>query len=398
MVAGKWEKGRGKVEAFWNEVVRVWENGAFGVDMDKILIALGVFVAFVVLRGLFSRFILSILHRMAKRTANTVDDEVVIALEPPLRFVFIVVGLFFATRVAPFPAEVDFFLGKMIRSLIAFTIFWAVFRCVRPFAFVLDKAAKAIGAGEFGTTLRNFAIRIIKLLIVLLGAAAILEEWDFNVGAVLGGLGLMGMAVAFGAQNLISNLFGGLAIFLDRIFAEGDWIKSGDVEGTVEAIGFRTTKVRRFDKALVTLPNSKLADGAVINFSKMTNRRVYWMIGLEYRTTQEQLEQVVKAITDYVYSSPDFETDPSRVSTLIHADSFNASSIDIMLYCFTKTRKWAEWMRVKEEMLYFIKQTVEDAGTGFAFPSSSLYVESLPYGAPEAAVPGRDGKAELPAG
>lgn len=386
------------MEAFWNEVVRVWENGAFGVDMDKILIALGVFVAFVVLRGLFSRFILSIMHRMARRTANTVDDEVVIALEPPLRFVFIVVGLFFATRVAPFPAEVDLFFGKVIRSLIAFTIFWAVFRCVRPFAFVLDKAAKALGAGDFGTTLRNFAIRLIKLLIILLGAAAILEEWDFNVGAVLGGLGLVGMAVAFGAQNLISNLFGGLAIFLDRIFAEGDWIKSGDVEGTVEAIGFRTTKVRRFDKALVTLPNSKLADGAVINFSKMTNRRIYWMIGLEYRTTQEQLEQVVRAITDYVHGNPDFETDPSRVSTLIHADSFNASSIDIMLYCFTKTRKWGEWMKVKEEMLYFIKQTVEEAGTGFAFPSSSLYVESLPYGAPEAAVPGPDGKPELPAG
>lgn len=382
---------------FWTQVREVWDQGAFGVEADRIIIAIVVFMAFVVLRGLVSGFLLTMLERLVGRSSNRFDDELVVALSGPIRFVFLVIGLFLASRVAPLPEEIDVAMAKVVRSLIAFTIFWTFYRCVGPLSFVLDRVVTSVGGEGMASTLKNFAVRLIRVIITVLGAAAILQEWDFNIGAVLGGLGLIGMAVAFGAQNLISNLFGGVAIFVDKIFVEGEWIKTNDVEGTVETVGFRTTKIRRFDKALVTVPNSDLADNAVTNFSRMTNRRIYWMVGLEYRTTNDQLKQVVDGLNDYIRGNDDFETDPAKVSTLIHADSFNSSSIDIMLYCFTTTTKWAEWMQVKEELLYHLKTLVEDAGTGFAFPSSSIYVETMPFGTPEA-VPARneDGSQQMP--
>ena len=372
------------LQGFWAEIMAVWNRGVFGVETDRVLLAIAVFILFVFLRGLFTWVVIATLGRLTKRTETTVDDQILAAMKEPLRFTFFIAGLFFASRIAPLPEAVDEYTTRIIRSMIAFTIFWAIYRMAVPLSGLLDVAFSRVRGQELGETLKKFAVRIFRVVIIIIGIAAILEEWDFDIAAVLGGLGLVGMAVAFGAQNLIANLFGGLVIFLDKIFVEGHWIKSAEVEGTVEKIGFRTTKIRRFDKGLVTVPNSQLSDAAVINFTMMTNRRIYWMIGVEYRTTSDQLAEIVNGINDYVRNGEDFETDPNRVSTLIHVDSFNNSSIDIMLYCFTKTTSWAEWMRVKEDLLYHIKQLVEGAGTGFAFPSSSLYVETLPFGKPDA--------------
>ncbi len=369
---------------FWEQVVIVWSRGIFGVGVGQILAAVAVFFFFLFARRLFTRFIIRSIEALTKRTKTTIDDRILGAIEQPLRFVFVVVGIYVAGQVAPFPEAVDAVLDKLVRSLIAFTIFWTLYRCIAPMSFLIDRVTGLFGGEGLRESLRGFFTKLGKFVIACLGVVAVLEEWDFNVAAVLGGLGLVGMAVAFGAQNLITNLFAGVTIFLDHVFEKGDYIRTPDVEGTVEEIGFRTTKIRRFDLALVTIPNSKLSGSAVINFSRRTMRRIYWMIGIEYRATEQQLRAIVNGITDYVHGNDDFETDPALATTLIHVDSFNDSSIDIMLYCFTKTKKWGEWMGIKETLAFKIKEIVEGNGVGFAFPSSSLYVEKLPFGRPEA--------------
>lgn len=368
---------------FWDLVVEVWTRGIYGVDVGQVLLALAVFIVFLVLRRAFSAAVIGALHTATRRTRNQVDDKLLDALREPLRFVFVVAGFYAATRVAPFPDAVDAVFTRIVRSLIAFTIFWSLYRAVEPLSFLFDRAVGLFGQEGLRDSIRGFFAKVVKFAIAAIGVAAILEEWNFNVGAVLGGLGLIGMAVAFGAQNLIANLFAGLSIFVEHIFEVGDWIRSPDVEGTVESIGFRTTKVRRFDMAITTIPNVKLSEQAVVNFSRMSNRRIYWMIGLEYGSTGEQLQRVVDGIRDYVLTDPAFETDATRTTTMVHIDSFNASSIDIMLYCFTKTTRWLEWMAVKEKLALEVKRIVETAGTSFAFPSQSVYVEKIPFGRPE---------------
>ncbi|MCK5444122.1 MAG: mechanosensitive ion channel family protein, partial [Rhodospirillaceae bacterium] len=217
--------------------------------------------------------------------------------------------------------------------------------------------------------------------------ASILELWGIKVGPILAGLGLFGVAVALGAQDLFKNLIAGILILAERRFNKGDWILvDGVVEGTVEHIGFRSTMVRRFDKAPVYVPNTKLADSAVTNFTAMTHRRIYWHLGVEYNTTIEQLRTIRDEIENYIFETADF-ADPKEVSTFVRIDRFSDSSIDIMLYCFTNTTNWGEWLEVKERLAYKIKEIVEGAGTGFAFPSRTIYVEAVPGEAPETFVP-----------
>lgn len=379
-------KSRNHMENIWGiwaEATTVWQTAVFGIGVGEVLLAFGTFLVFLLLRRVFTRIVLVTISGITRRTRTTFDDELIEAIEQPLRFVFIIIGLYAATQVVSFPDQVDLLLTRLVRSFIAFAIFWTLYRCVGPLSFLIDRAFGAFGHSTLGDSLKDFVAKLARFVIACVGIVAILEEWQFNVGAVLGGLGLVGMAVAFGAQSLMANLFAGVTIFLDNIFEKGDWIKGAGIEGTVEEIGFRTTKVRRFDKGLTTIPNDKLAGDAVVNFSRMTNRRIYWKIGIEYGASEVQLREILNGIKSHILHNDDFEVDPKKVTTLIHVDSFNDSSIDILLYCFTATTSWTEWMRVKEDLAFSIKRVVANSGSSFAFPSTSIYLETVPFGKPE---------------
>lgn len=359
---------------FWNTVVQVWTQGFLGIDISKILTALGILTLAILLRGLFTRIVVTRLRTLVRRSETTIDDEALDALEGPLRLVPVVIGIFFALESLELDGLAQTVGINIERSLVAFVIFWGLFKLVDPLSFLLHRLDRIVTA-----IMIEWLVKVIKGLFIFLGAATILEIWGIKVGPILAGLGLFGVAVALGAQDMFKNMISGILIIAEKRFGRNDWIKvDGIVEGTVESIGFRSTRIRRFDKAPVHVPNSFLSDNAVTNFSKMTNRRIYWKIGVEYHTTADQLRQIVKEIGDYLTESPDFESNPKRATTLIHVDSFNDSSIDIMLYCFTKTTNWGEWMQIKENLALKVKEIVEGAGTGFAFPTTTVHVEGLP--------------------
>lgn len=371
------------LQDFWQEILTVWQTGILHTTLGDIFIALGVFLAFLFVRRIFFRFFSRLSRRLTGGTKTDIDDRILEAIERPLEFTFVIIGLYISGQVISLSPPLGAIFGQIIRSLIAFTIFWAIFRILDPLSALLDRSITLFGSQSMHETIKGFFLKVAKFVVVCLGIAAVFQEWGFNVAAVLGSLGLVGMAVALGAQDFIKNMFAGFTIFLDRIFEKGNWIKTPDVEGTVEEIGFRATKVRQFDKALVTLPNSKLANEALINYSRMTNRRIHWMIGIEYRSTHDQIRNIIQAISTYIYECGDFETNPEKTKTFIFLDSFGNSSIDIKLYCFTKTIVWGEWLEAKERLAYKIKEIVEGEKASFAFPSSSIYVESLPLGQPE---------------
>ncbi len=368
---------------FWVVLGDVSAAGVVGVSLGNVLAALGVFILFLVARRLFFKFVVSTAMVLTKKTKTNLDDLLLVAIEKPLEFSFVVMGFYVAGQAIPMSADVADIFAKIVRSLIAFTLFWTIFRALTPLSVLMDRTLGMIGSVSMRDTMKDFLVKLTKFVVICLGVAAVFQEWGFNVAAVLGSLGLVGMAVALGAKDFIANLFAGLTIFLDRMFEKGNWIQTPDVDGTVEDIGFRATKIRRFDKALVTIPNARLAGEALVNFSRMTNRRIYWMIGLEYRTTKDQLRLIIQDISTFPTADLEFENDPLKTKTFVFIDSFGGSSIDVMLYCFTKTTEWGEWLRVKERLAYRVKEIVEGHGAGFAFPSTSLYVETLPFGTPE---------------
>ena len=377
------------LERFWTLVVDVWQKGVAGVDIGTMVTAIAIFLAFFVIRRLFTRVVIHRLKALAKRTAWRFDDEILEALERPIRFIPIVLGAFFVDEYLTPTGTIANIGDKFVRSLVAFNIFWILYRAIDPLKFVLAGIEKV-----FTPAIAEWLIKAFKVLIAFIGAATILEIWGIQVGPILAGLGLVGVAVALGAQDLFRNLIAGILVLAERRFSQGDWIRVENVvEGTVESIGFRSSVIRRFDKAPVYVPNSKLSDNSLTNFSKMTHRRIYWMINVEYRTTVDQLREIRDRIEDYVIDGDEF-ANPPEVSTFVRIDKFGDSSIDIMLYCFTRTTNWGEWLEIKERLAYQIKDIVEGAGTGFAFPSRSVYIETAPFGTPEPFVPPEAGKTD----
>ena len=356
---------------FWELLVEVWQQGVYGMDFVHILAAILIFMLSLGFRNLFTHYVLGALQRGAAKTHTQLDEVLLESIHAPLRFVPVVVGVFFATSVLKVDEALASFLYNINRSLVVFTLFWTFHQLTGPLGLALQRANNFLTGAMI-----DWIVKIARVLFIIVGVATILELWGIAVGPIIAGLGLFGVAVALGAQDLFKNLIAGFFVIGERRFQPGDWINvEGIVEGTVLQIGFRTTTVRRFDRAPVYVPNARLADNAVTNFSRMTHRRIRWMLGLEYRTTLEQLKQIRDAIEDYILSSDEFAK-PDEVATFVRVDSFNDSSIDILLYCFTNTTVWGDWLEIKERLAYRIKEIVEGAGASFAFPSRSLYLEN----------------------
>lgn len=360
------------LQEFWQLVLDVWQNGLFGIAVGQMLAALLVIFFFMLFRHVFSRFVIGRLKVFVGKTENKIDDEAIEAIEGPLSFLPIVLGVFFATELLNLTDNLAIGAENLNRSLITFNIFWAFYKVIGPLSRTFGKLKDI-----FSTSMINWLIKAMHGLFIFLGVASILEIWGIQVAPLIAGLGLFGVAVALGAQDLFKNLISGIFIIGERRFHPGDWVKvDGVVEGTVDVIGFRTTTIVQFDKAPVYVPNSKLSDNAVVNFSRMSHRRIYWKIGLLYDTEVEQLKKIRAEIEDYVLGSDEF-AHPPEVSTFVRIDSFNDSSIDLMLYCFTKTTDWGEWLEIKERLAYTIKDIVAKNGSGFAYPSQSIYIENF---------------------
>ncbi len=348
---------------FWRLTVEVWNHGWKGTTVGEILIAILIVVVAVFVRRLFSHVVISALGRAARRTQTRVDDVLLDAIAPPLQLVPIIVGFYIAFRyIDPAPRH-WVTLELVIRSMVAFTIFWAIYRAIQPLSRVATPLGHVLGEATV-----DWVVKAVKLVIAFIGAAIILEMWGIAVGPLLAGLGLFGVAVALGAQDLFKNLIAGMAILTERRFQKGETVSVDGLEGTVETIGFRSTSIRRGDKAPVYLPNSKLADGAVANLSRFNARQINWKISLDHRASVASVRAVRQAIEDYIRGQDVF----ARDGLTVRIDGLTTSSIDLTVVCFTATPDAGRWQIAKEELALGIKEIVEQEGAEFASPTQAL--------------------------
>ena len=267
--------------------VSVWSKGIRGVDIFQILIGIGIFFIFLVFRGIISKVIIKRLEAISKRTTNKLDDTFVHAMEGPARFLPIVLGFFIASYYMSFAEDGREIVDTINRTLITILIFWVIHQIIEPISYILSGLDKMLTRELVG-----WIIKSLKILIFILGLAAVLELWGIKIGPIIAGLGLFGVAVALGAQDLFKNLISGILVLVEKRFKIGDWILvEGIIEGIVEKIGFRSTVLRKFDKSLAIIPNFQFAENAVINISETTNWRIDWAITLQYDTTVDQLKK-----------------------------------------------------------------------------------------------------------
>ena len=348
--------------------ISVWSKGIHGVDIFQILIGIGIFFIFLIFRGIISKILIKRLEDITKRTTNKLDDTFVHAMEGPARFLPIVLGFFIASYYMSFGEDGRALVDTINRTLVTILIFWLIHQLIEPISYILSGLDKMLTRELIG-----WIIKSLKILIFILGLAAVLELWGIKIGPIIAGLGLFGVAVALGAQDLFKNLISGILVLVEKRFKIGDWIMvDGIIEGIVEKIGFRSTTIRKFDKSLAIIPNFQFAENAVVNVSETSNWLISWIITLQYDTTVDQLKTIRNEIENYINKSEDYNT---SVGVAVRIDKFSDSSIDMYVRCFTKTDSWNEWLSVKERLAIEIKQIVENNNASFAFPSQSIYIE-----------------------
>jgi MscS family membrane protein len=353
---------------FTSLFLSVWNKGILGVDIFQILVGIGIFLIFLIFRGIISKVIIKRLESIAKRTTNKLDDSFVQAMEGPARFLPIVVGFFIASYYMSFSEDNRAIVDTINRTLITIFIFWVIHQIIEPISYILSGLDKVLTRELIG-----WIIKSLKILIFILGLAAVLELWGIKIGPIIAGLRLFGVAVALGAQDLFKNLISGILVLVEKRFKIGDWILvEGIIEGIVEKIGFRSTVIRKFNKSLAIIPNFQFAENAVVNVSQTKNWLISWIITLQYDTTVDQLKKIRNEIEEYINKSEDYNT---SLGVAARVDKFSDSSIDMFVRCFTKTDSWEEWLSVKERLAIEIKQIVEKNNASFAFPSQSIYIE-----------------------
>ncbi len=216
--------------------------------------------------------------------------------------------------------------------------------------------------------------RILKIFVIIIGFLYILNNLRFDITALLAGISIGGLAFALAAQDTIKNFFGSLMILFDKPFQIGDWVTAGEIDGTVEEVGFRSTRVRTFRNSLITVPNGKLADMAVDNHGLRKYRRFYTTITITYDTPTHLIE----AFTDGLKKIVDEHPKTWKEFYNIYFNNMSAYSLDIMFYVFLDVPTWGEELKYKEELLLSIMKLAKELGINFAFPTQTLHMENFP--------------------
>lgn len=339
----------------------------FGISLINYLAFLLTFFLLLLTKSIFRRIIkkkISLFFpKKNKDFFNTFDK--------PINFLIFSTAFFISTAFLKDSVFLKSFINKINASLFTIIIFWVISKLIQPLFFRIKNIENIITKD-----LLEWLISALKIILFILGLSAVLEIWGVRVGPIIAGLGLFGVAVALGAQDLFKNLISGVLVLIEKRFKKGDVIVIENViEGVVENIGFRSTAIRKFDKSLCFIPNNQFAENAVTNISKISNRRINWLIGLEYKSTTKQLKLVCSDIQKKItLNNKDFiVTDSTPV--IVKISEFSASSIDILVRCFANTRDYGQFVVIKDRLAIDIKEIVEKRKCSFAFPSQSLYIE-----------------------
>ncbi len=343
----------------------------FGVPLANLIAATLVFFVFLFLRGIFTRVVMVFLQQLAKKSKTYYDDKIISALKGPLSFTFIVLGLHLFFLLIFKETET---VKNLLETLIIYTLFWAILSILEALRGAIYGITGKFSA-DLSKEMGNFIIAILKILIAGVGLGAMLQVWGINVTALVASLGIGGLAFALAAKDTAANLFGSFSLLADKSIRIGEWIKVNGVEGTVETIGMRTTKIRSFQKSLITVPNHIVANNPIENFSRRGIRRIKMHIGLTYSTNSKQITKIMADIKEMLKGHDGISQSDSL---MVNFDTFGDSSLNIFIYTFTKTANWAKYLEIREDVNLQIMKIVEDNGSSFAFPSQSIYVEQIP--------------------
>ncbi len=331
-------------------------------------------VVIVVLHALLTWLIQLIITRLEVRFAKIKSQSNVIRkIARPLSLLLITLIIIPFEPMLQLPVNISRYVVLIIQALTPLFLTMAVYRAVDILGEYMVEVADRT-ENKLDDQLVPLVRKALKIFIVIIGALVVLQSLDFNITALLAGISIGGIALALAAQDTLKNLFGSLMIFLDRPFQIGDWINFSGVDGTVEEVGFRSTRVRTFANSLVYVPNGKLADMTIDNFGLREYRRFSTKIALTYDTPTVLIQQFVDGLREIVENHPNTRKDYYE----IHMNNMNSHSLDVLFYIFFAVPSWSAELKARHEVILAIIELAENLGVRFAFPTQTLHVEDLP--------------------
>jgi len=339
--------------------------------LPEVLTVIGAIIAI----NVVAYYLLRHIEKLAARTPAVWDDALIRATRKPLTLVLWVSAAAFAVQIVykhsgtPLP---DFVVHTR-DTLIVAALAWFLLRLISNASRSILVRTEAAGDGVDRTTVDALS-KLGRFAVVILAGLIILQTLGFSVSGVLAFGGIGGIAVGFAAKDMLANFFGGLTIYLDRPFVVGEWIRSPDkeIEGTVEYIGWRHTRVRAFNKNPIYVPNALFTNIVVENPTRMTNRRIKETIGVRYADL-DKLPAIIADVKAMLQAHPEIDADATLI---VNFNQFAASSLDFFIYTFTRTVEWVHFHEVKQDVLLKVAAIIQAHGAEIAFPTRTLHIES----------------------
>ncbi|MGE5389840.1 MAG: mechanosensitive ion channel family protein [Deltaproteobacteria bacterium] len=340
-------------------------SGGTSVIMKDAIMALAIIIGFLLLEELINGLVFNWMSRLLRKANNQTMENMIKAFHKPVRAFVILLGIYFTLRYLPFSEQADIAFLTIFRSLLIIIVCWGFYSfCDTNFLISEDLKTRI----SLDPILIPFLSKILRFVVVALAIVLVANEWGFNVNGFVAGLGLGGFAFALAAKDMLANIFAGVVILMEKPFTIGERISAGKVQGTVEEISFRSTRIRAGDQSLITVPNSMLGNEAITNLSRMNRRKVTFFIGLSPDTNGEKVQVIIEKIRQMLMAYPGLEKDNSTVSF----DSFNGSSLDILITYYTVTTSGDELQGIKQNINIKVRDIVLGEGAALAVPTQTL--------------------------
>jgi MscS family membrane protein len=321
-----------------------------------------------------------LIHHLSRR-APIWDELLLKSIGTPLRLLIWVLGLsllleIFSRNGLPLGTEI----GGNLRRLGGIIILaWGVIRFIRAGENYLT--SPAAGRRRVDRTTADAVAKLLRLIVFILAGLTVLQSSGVSISGILAFGGIGGIAVGFAAKDLLANFFGGLMVYMDRPFHVGDWVRSPDkeIEGTVEQIGWRLTRIRTFDQRPLYVPNATFTSISVENPSRMRNRRIYEHVGVRYDDV-DKVKAIVDEVREMLRHHPEIDT---QQTLIVQLNRFGPYSLDFMVYTFTKTTQWVQYHEIKQDVMLKIAEIILRHGAEFAFPTQTLHMAPAQGSLPE---------------
>ena len=356
----------------WSEVLDALLNLNIGnIPLWRILAAALLVVAGISLRKVFLERLLGPLRKLLDRTDTTYDDQLLEAVQRPLRWLVNLVAIYFALLVLDLPSELMAVASLILQTVGTVMVAWMVHKLID-----VAVAAMADFSQDTRSEIDDYLVpvigRVLRVALFVLVFMLIVQQWGYDVTSLLAGLGLGGLAFALAARPTLANWFGSIMIFTDRPFVIGDRIDIDAGTGVVEEVGLRSTRIRTREDSLITVPNADIAAKSIENLSARRERRIETTVGLVYGTSVDQVREIVGGIRRLVEEHDELASE----NAVVRFRDFGDSALEVYVDCYARTTGRGDYFRIREEFLYRISEVVEAAGSSFAFPSRSLYLET----------------------